>query len=81
MCHQSGVAKTDRLERQVCGVAKSNDELQDAGSGKKTNDDKALGGKSDKVGDLLGVCGADYRQAGSSKRESLEISSVDKDQD
>ena len=40
----------------------------------------ALGQEAtDTAGDLLGVCGADYRRAGGLVRESLEISSDDKD--
>ena len=79
VCQDSGVAKPVRLESQDSGVAKSNDVFRDTGQGKRTKEHEALGGQTDTAGDLLGVCGADYRRAGGLVRESLEISSDDKD--
>ena len=81
VCQTSGVAKPVRLESQDCGVAKSNDVIRDTGQGKQTKVYEALGGQTDTAGNLLGVCGADYRQADSNTSESLEISSADKDLD
>ena len=81
VCHDTGVAKPARLQSQDCGVAKSNDNFQDTGGGKQTRSDEALGGQTGNTGNMLGVCGADYRQADGYERESFEISSADKDQD
>ena len=55
--------------------------FRDTGQGKKTKEHEALGGQTDTDGDLLGVCGADYRRAGGLVSESFEISSEDKDQE
>ena len=81
VCQNIGVAKPAGLECQDSRVAKSNDVFQDTGGGKQTISYEALGGQTNKAGNLLGVCGADYRQADSNERESLEISSADKDLD
>ena len=81
MCQNIGVAKPAGLECHDSRVAKSNDVFQDTGGGKQTISYEALGGQTNKAGNLLGVCGADYRQADSKERESLEISNADKDLD
>ena len=65
VCQYSGVAKPVRLESQDSGIAKSNDVFRDTGQGKKTKEYTALGGQTDTTGDVLWVCRADYRRAGS----------------
>ena len=71
VCHVSGVAKSDELSSRSYGVAKSNEKTSDKGPVKKTKISEALGGKSDNTGKVSGVCGADYRSAGSDTRESF----------
>ena len=71
VCQDSGVAKSDECSSRNYGVAKSNRETSDVGPVKKTMNKEALGGKTDNTGEVSGVCGADYRTAGSDTRESF----------